>query len=127
VADVRVKFKANRSGINQACRQEGVYDDLEHRAERVIAAARASVNVVTGNYNRKLRKERFTRRGKAGVRVIAAADYALVLERGSAPHVIEPKNKQALHWPGAEHPVRRVQHPGTSGQHILRNALKAAK
>lgn len=36
----------------------------------------------------------------------------LWLETGTSPHEITPRNKQALSWEGAGHPVARVQHPG---------------
>lgn len=127
MADVRVKFRANRAGITAACRQEGVFRNLERRADRVIDLAAGSVTVRTGEYARGLKRERFLRRGVAGVRVTATADHSAVIEFGSRPHIIEAKNGQALSWPGARHPVRRVQHPGTAAQHALRNALKAAR
>jgi hypothetical protein len=30
------------------------------------------------------------------------------------PHKIIPKNKKALYWKGASHPVRSVNHPGST-------------
>lgn len=48
------------------------------------------------------------------------------LERGTRPHIIEPRFKRALSWPGARHPVRRVRHPGTAAQHTLENSAQAA-
>ena len=30
------------------------------------------------------------------------------------PHVIRPKRKKALAWPGGRHPVRKVNHPGSN-------------
>ncbi|MFF4346807.1 hypothetical protein [Streptomyces sp. NPDC001530] len=50
-------------------------------------------------------------------------NYASDVELGTPPHVILPKNKKALHWPGADHPVRKVNHPGTQPQPYLRPAL----
>ena len=123
---VRVTFTPNRAGINAAARMEGVYRDLEQRDDRVIAAAVEAVHVRTGAYARGLRKDRFVQRGAGGVRVSATADHAAVLEFGSRPHIIEARHARALFWPGARHPVRKVQHPGTAAQHILRNALRAA-
>jgi hypothetical protein len=40
-------------------------------------------------------------------------DYAYWVHQGTRSHVILPKNKKALYWKGAEHPVKRVNHPGT--------------
>jgi hypothetical protein len=42
---------------------------------------------------------------------------------GTSPHLILPRNKKALHWPGADHPVARVNHPGTAPNPYLRPAL----
>ncbi|QAS52380.1 hypothetical protein [Halobacillus litoralis] len=35
------------------------------------------------------------------------------------PYKIKPKNKQALFWYGASHPVREVIHPGIKAQPII--------
>lgn len=53
--------------------------------------------------------------------------YGAVLEEGSRPHVIRPKNKKALYWSGAAHPVRMVNHPGTRAHPVLENTLKSNK
>jgi hypothetical protein len=47
-------------------------------------------------------------------------DYAPSVENGSSAHVIEAKDAGALFWPGAAHPVARVQHPGTAPQPLMR-------
>ncbi len=41
--------------------------------------------------------------------------YAFIQQFGGTTraHVIEALNKRALAWPGAAHPVRRVNHPGS--------------
>jgi hypothetical protein len=39
--------------------------------------------------------------------------YGKLVVHGTRPHVILPRTKRALFWPGAGHPLRRVQHPGT--------------
>lgn len=57
---------------------------------------------------------------------IAPADdqkHAIGLERGNPPHVIFPKNKQALYWEGAAHPVRKVNHPGNPAYPFMRPAF----
>ncbi|WP_236053381.1 HK97 gp10 family phage protein [Streptomyces musisoli] len=50
-------------------------------------------------------------------------NYAAAVEYGTAPHVIKPKYKQALYWPGAAHPVAKVNHPGTAARPFLRPAI----
>lgn len=57
---------------------------------------------------------------RVGVRNV---EYWMTVEFGSGPHVITPRNKKALYWPGARHPVARVNHPGTPVQPFLRPAL----
>jgi hypothetical protein len=47
------------------------------------------------------------------LRWFPTASYAPYVEFGTKPHVILPKDKKALFWPGAAHPVARVNHPGT--------------
>src|SRR5882757_9825725 len=47
------------------------------------------------------------------LRWFPTASYAPYVEFGTKPHVIVPKDKKALYWPGAAHPVMSVNHPGT--------------
>ncbi|WP_369183326.1 HK97 gp10 family phage protein [Streptomyces sp. Y1] len=53
--------------------------------------------------------------------------YAADVEYGTAPHVIVPKNKRALYWPGAAHPVAKVNHPGTQARPFMRPAVALAE
>lgn len=61
--------------------------------------------------------------------------YGRYFEKGTAPHVILPRNRQALYWAGAAHPVKKVNHPGSrkypaivpaaqAGQQELRIAIQ---
>lgn len=54
-------------------------------------------------------------------------EYAIVVEKGSKAHTIKPKNKKALYWQGARHPVKSVRHPGTRPKPYLLPALEAEK
>jgi hypothetical protein len=53
-----------------------------------------------------------------------ATNYALFVEQGTEPHVIYPRFKKALFWPGADHPVRMVNHPGTKPYPFLMPAAE---
>jgi hypothetical protein len=123
---VKVTFRANQAGIRAAGRSEGIYRELERRADRVIALAQAIAPVDTGEYRSSFHKERTRVRGKAAVTVSNTSNHARIVEFGSGPHIIEPKDAKALHWPGAAHPVGRVHHPGTPAFHILRKSMRAA-
>lgn len=128
MGSVKVTFRPNSRGVTQAGRSEAVHRELEKRAQRVIALARqiAAPHRKTGEYDRSFHTERVRVRGMAAVRVVNDAPHSAILEFGSRPHVIEPKNKKALAWPGGRHPVKRVNHPGTPALHIMRRALRAA-
>lgn len=54
-------------------------------------------------------------------------EYGEVLEEGSKPHIIRPKNKKYLYWKGAAHPVKEVHHPGTKGKPIIVPTLERNK
>lgn len=45
--------------------------------------------------------------------------YGAVHQLGGKPHMIKPKNKKALSWPGAQHPVKKVNHPGIQARPYL--------
>lgn len=47
-------------------------------------------------------------------------EYAKGVEEGTRAHIIKPKNKKALYWQGAAHPVKVVHHPGSSGKPYLK-------
>ena len=53
--------------------------------------------------------------------------YGKFLEEGTAPHIIRPKNKKALYWSGAAHPVKMVNHPGTKPRPLLEDTLRKNK
>lgn len=54
-------------------------------------------------------------------------DYAKPVHEGSKPHVIRPRTKQALFWKGANHPVKKVNHPGTKGNPFFTRGLDRAR
>lgn len=86
----------------------------------ILSDARQYVPKRTGRLAESLRAEvqrKVLRVGSLDV------NYATDVEMGTAPHVILPRNKKALSWPGADHPVARVNHPGTRAQPYLRPAL----
>lgn len=60
------------------------------------------------------------------VTVGSRVSYAADVEYGTAPHVIVPKNGKALYWPGAAHPVAKVNHPGTRARPFMRPAVDLA-
>jgi hypothetical protein len=61
------------------------------------------------------------------LRWFPTAKYAPYVQFGTRPHVILPKNKKALYWPGAEHPVRMVKHPGTKPNQFMERIIGRAQ
>lgn len=53
--------------------------------------------------------------------------YANIVHSGSGPYIIEARNKRALFWKGASHPVRRVFHPGIKANPFLARAVDASQ
>lgn len=61
------------------------------------------------------------------LRWFPTASYAPYVEFGTAPHVILPKDKKALYWPGAAHPVSKVNHPGTKPNQFLERIIAVSQ
>jgi HK97 gp10 family phage protein len=53
--------------------------------------------------------------------------YGMYVEFGTAPHIIRPKDADALKFSGSDGPVfaKVVNHPGTRPQPFIRTTLKA--
>ena len=60
------------------------------------------------------------------LRWFPTASYARFVEFGTAPHIIEPKDAKALYWPGAQHPVKIVHHPGTKANPFMERIVAAS-
>lgn len=59
--------------------------------------------------------------------VISMLHYALYVEFGTPPHIIRPKNAQALHWKGENGQdvfATEVHHPGTRPNPFIRTTLR---
>lgn len=61
------------------------------------------------------------------LRWFPTASYAPFVEFGTAPHTILPKDKKALFWPGAAHPVRKVNHPGTKPNEFMERIVSESQ
>lgn len=124
-----VTFVPNVGGLDRLLRgpDSQVARALYERALMVETQAKinasGSPNVDTGRYRSSIQTSmKIDSRGPVAV-VGAYTEYALGLEVGTRPHVIRPRNKKALYWVGAAHPVRMVRHPGTRAYYVLRRAL----
>ncbi|OKJ06822.1 HK97 gp10 family phage protein [Kitasatospora sp. CB01950] len=101
---------------------------MDRVANDMVNTAKSLVPVDTGRLRSSIRAipvggGRFTYTVTVGTNV----EYASDVEYGTAPHVILPKNKKALYWKGAAHPVARVNHPGTRPYPFMRPAVLRAE
>lgn len=55
------------------------------------------------------------------------ASYARFVEFGTEPHLIQAKDAKALYWPGAAHPVKSVNHPGTRPNRFMERIIDASE
>ncbi len=104
-------------------------------AARIEARAKEQAPVDTGNLRNSIQHRQT---GPMEAEVAAHAEYAAAVEFGTGvfstdpdadkqPIVIEPKEKRALYWPGARHPVRRVVQQGQPPRPYLVPAAEEAR
>lgn len=103
-------------------------DDVARAVERtrldVQNEARRRAPVDTGRLRSSIVSRAEGSGREVGYVIGSNVNYAAAVEYGTSPHVIKPKNKRALYWPGAAHPVAQVNHPGTRAQPFLRPAIE---
>lgn len=106
----------------------GMSDDVKRAVDRtrmdVQNEARRRAPVDTGRLRSSIVSRAEGSGRSVGYVIGTNVNYAAAVEYGTSPHVITPKNKRALYWPGAAHPVAKVNHPGTAAQPFLRPAIE---
>lgn len=125
-ASVTINTRQYERGLRRVL--GGMSDDVKTAVDRtgtdVQNEARRRAAVDTGRLRSSI-VSRSTNTGRSvGYAVGTNVKYAADVENGTPPHVIVPKNGKALYWPGARHPVAKVNHPGTRAQPFLRPAIE---
>lgn len=106
--------------------------NLDKRASRVQMGMRFRVRVRSGKLISTIRKNPGALATTQYVDILAGgrgANYVLIEELGSKPHVIQARRRKALRIPiggGAVVFRRRVYHPGTTGTHFMTRSLPLA-
>ena len=119
VIDLKETSEEIRSDIQKVLVNSGF--NIEARAKRNISN---NGSVKTGH----LRHGITTNVGNMEVTVHTSnIKYARIVEEGSRPHTIRAKNKKALYWKGAKHPVKSVRHPGSKAKPYLIPAFEKEK
>ena len=119
VIDLKGASEDIRSGVQKVLKKSGF--NIEARAKRNITN---NGSVKTGH----LRRGITTNIGNMEVTVHTSnIKYARGVEEGTRPHTIRAKNKKALYWKGAKHPVKSVRHPGSKAKPYLIPAFEKEK
>ena len=119
VIDLKETSEEIRSDIQKVLVNSGF--NIEARAKRNISN---NGSVKTGH----LRRGITTNVGNMEVTVHTSnIKYARLVEEGTRPHTIRAKNKKALYWEGASHPVKSVRHPGSKAKPYLIPAFEKEK
>ena len=119
VIDLKETSEEIRSDVQKVLVNSGF--NIEARAKRNLSN---NGSVKTGH----LRRGITTDVGNMEVTVHTSnIKYAPGVEFGTKPHIIKPKNKKALYWKGASHPVKSVRHPGSKAKPYLIPAFEKEK
>ena len=97
---------------------------VKNSAFNIERNAKSSASVKTGH----LRRSISTKMGDMEATIHTSnLKYAPMVEFGTRPHIIRAKNKKALYWKGAKHPVKKVNHPGSKAKPYLIPAFESEK
>ena len=97
---------------------------VKNSAFNIERNAKSSASVKTGH----LRRSISTKMGDMEATIHTSnLKYAPMVEFGTKPHIIRAKNKKALYWKGANHPVKSVRHPGGKAKPYLIPAFEKEK
>ena len=111
VIDLKGTSEDIRADVQKVIKKAGF--NIERNAKQNITN---NGSVVTGH----LRRGITTNVGNMEATVHTSnIKYARGVEYGTKPHVIKAKNKKALYWKGAKHPVKSVRHPGSRAKPFL--------
>ena len=108
--------------------EENVKKVLKNSAFNIEANAKKNLNsnksVVTGHLSRGITTDI---KGLEATIHTSNIKYAPMVEYGTKAHIIKAKNKKALYWKSASHPVKSVRHPGSKAKPYLIPAFEKEK
>nr|DAS93848.1 MAG TPA: Minor capsid protein [Caudoviricetes sp.] len=126
-------IKIDSSALNKFSVEVGKLSDeikddvrkvVKNSAFNIERNAKSSVNVKTGHLKRSIS----TKMGDMEATIHTSnLKYAPAVEFGTRAHIIRAKNKKALYWKGATHPVKQVNHPGSKAKPFLIPAFEKEK
>lgn len=123
------EFFLNPAGLAEILTSGGgaVARDITLRTLAGVNRAKELAPVKTGRYRSSIRWEPVPSAGGFGTRYGSDVNYADIIENGSRPHEIRPRDARVLAFKvgGDQVFAMVVQHPGTAGQHVLERSLEA--
>ena len=109
------KFSVILRGLPDEIKDD-IREVVKNSAFNIERNAKSSASVKTGH----LRRSISTKMGDMEATIHTSnLKYAPMVEFGTRPHIIRAKNKKALYWKGAAHPVKQVNHPGSKAKPYL--------
>lgn len=125
MAEIKVTLELNKAQLEKQTGEQ-LKQRMVSLQRRIANQARADVPVRTGNLGRTIREGAVAFAGPLKVTgsVEATADYAAAVHEGARPHMIRPRNAQALRFKIGGRTVfaKYVSHPGMKARPFLRNA-----
>lgn len=122
------EFFVNPAGLTELLSGGGgaVARDITLRTLRGVARAKEIAPVRHGRYKQSIRWEPLISAGFA-TRYGSDVEYAEMIENGTAAHEIRPRTASVLAFEvgGEKVFAMVVNHPGTTGQHVLERSLEA--
>ena len=118
---VQVTVDIDISGLSSAFEKypEAKYQGMEYAAQEMVRVLMENSPVDHG----LLKSWFIASMTDSEAHIQTPALYARDVNDGTPPHIIEPVSAKALYWEGADHPVKRVHHPGTQGQHFVEQSI----
>ena len=121
-------FKNLSTGMKNATRETGrlLINEAEQLAKDRVRSPSRKPGKGSGPYFQSIHSS--FKGGKVSFTGSLESDSPIagVIEFGSRPHIIRPKNNKLLFWPGAKYPVKEVKHPGTPAFRVLGDAVEVA-
>lgn len=129
MSDVIVEIK-NLNELRRALREypkisEPILQKAVVASGAILAKHTLRKNPVPYRTGFLLQSFRFTT-GRLLARWFPTTYYAIYVHEGTRPHEIYPRLKHALFWEGANHPVKKVNHPGTRANPFMEKIAKKA-
>jgi len=125
---IKKLFKDLSTGMKNATRETGrlLINEAEQLAKDRVRSPSRKPGKGSGPYFQSIHSS--FKGGKVSFTGSLESDSPIagVIEFGSRPHIIRPKNNKLLFWPGAKYPVKEVKHPGTPAFRVLGDAVEEA-